>query len=49
MKEKEKSIGEQIYPWLGRRIPHESLRITGGEPWLLGNPPWVAKDDLEKK
>jgi hypothetical protein len=49
MNEREKSVGEWIYPRLGRRIPQESSRITGGEPWSLGNHPWVVGDDLEKK
>jgi hypothetical protein len=43
MKERKKSIGEQIYPRLGRRIPQEFSRITGGEPWSSG----VAFGSLE--
>jgi hypothetical protein len=33
VKEMEKSIEEWIYPKEGKRIPQETSRITGGEPW----------------
>jgi hypothetical protein len=49
MKEREKYIEEWIYPKGRKRIPQESLRIIGGEPWLLGNRPWVTRVDLRNK
>jgi hypothetical protein len=36
VKEMEKSIGEWIYPNLGKRIPQETSRIAGGKTWSPG-------------